>query len=466
MNGTAEPTALISDEEVMLLLQHATGKALKWARAEAARRPALKHIPIAGSADVVQSPAGFTADDQRKDFSLGSPLASGLSTFDLAGPAGQRAANNVGERRRRFRTSTGRRRPFAEVVASFATPLQAADAFAKGVWDTSEYEVHGTEVVTKRAGAWHNSDGLSPTASEEQLQEHILTDHAPRVHYSDVPAGGRDTMDRFHASLHAQHGAVGGHRVPTWADKATNGSEAWEQAQAHPDVTGTGYTDPVLAHPASLATADVVAAGLAVRADDTGRVLMLQRALSEGPDVASGKTDPAAGKWEFPGGKLEPREMPWEAAVREWQEETGFTLPIGRVVNNWRSPNGVYEGFVYVIGSEAMLPINDPAHQAVINPDDPDGDITETLAWWNPDDIPNNPGVRAEVLDGTDWRALRTPTMLTAKLGKEEVHYRPATGPTMRCGTCSMFLPEGACTLVDGTIDAAAVCDQWDPKQP
>jgi len=416
-----------------------------------------KAVGDQGQAGVLQSPPGFD-----KDFGLAGPSGVSFTPFDLAGPGGQTAPNNVGERRR-FRPAK-RTTDFAEVVATFATPLTAAEAFGKGLWDPETHEVKGRNIV-KRSGGWHSGDGLSPDASEDDLTEHILSDHSPRVRVADLP-GGRDALDHFHAGLHVDHGEIGAHRVPTWADKATNGTEAWDNAQSHPDVTGSGVDAPLLSHPASMQGADIVAAGLAVRAEDTGRVLMLQRALSDGADPASGKTDPAAGKWEFPGGKLEPRETPWEAAVREWQEETGLTLPIGRVVNNWRSPNGVYEGFVYSVGAEETLPINDPAHAAVINPDDPDGDITETLAWWNPDDIPNNPGVRSEVLEGTDWRALRTPTMLTAKVGKEEVHYRPATDVAMRCGTCSMFLPEGACTLVAGTIDAAAVCDQWDPQQP
>ncbi len=33
-----------------------------------------------------------------------------------------------------------------------------------------------------------------------------------------------------------------------------------------------------------------------------------------------------AGKWEFPGGKIEPGESPAEAAVRETLEETGLTV--------------------------------------------------------------------------------------------------------------------------------------------
>lgn len=56
-----------------------------------------------------------------------------------------------------------------------------------------------------------------------------------------------------------------------------------------------------------------VAIAIVQRAD--GRVLVRRR--------ETGKH--LAGKWEFPGGKLESRESPAEAALRETREECGFT---------------------------------------------------------------------------------------------------------------------------------------------
>ena len=55
----------------------------------------------------------------------------------------------------------------------------------------------------------------------------------------------------------------------------------------------------------------VVAAALA---DSDGRVLLQQRA----PDRSM------AGLWEFPGGKVEPGEVPEQALVRELEEELGI----------------------------------------------------------------------------------------------------------------------------------------------
>lgn len=158
--------------------------------------------------------------------------------------------------------------------------------------------------------------------------------------------------------------------------------------------------DPATIKPANLTAAatEVKAAGLAVVAKDTGRVLLLQRALID--------DDPAGGKWEFPGGHLEPNEEPLQGAIREWAEETGLKLPKGNLTNTWTSSNNVYQGFVYEIPRESDLAINlDHEDRKVLNPDDPDGDEIEVIAWFAPEDLPENPALREEVKD-TDWTLL------------------------------------------------------------
>jgi 8-oxo-dGTP pyrophosphatase MutT (NUDIX family) len=154
------------------------------------------------------------------------------------------------------------------------------------------------------------------------------------------------------------------------------------------------YDDHLAVFPVmAAATSDPQVAGLGVRALDTGRVLMLQRALAPNGD------DPAAGTWEMPGGHLDPGEDPLSGAIREWQEETGCQLPDGSLWGVWHSPDGVYQGHIYNVNSEADVPIHDGRDQ-VINPDDPDGDLTEALAWWDPRDL-SNPLVRPELANQT-----------------------------------------------------------------
>jgi 8-oxo-dGTP pyrophosphatase MutT (NUDIX family) len=115
---------------------------------------------------------------------------------------------------------------------------------------------------------------------------------------------------------------------------------------------------------------------------------MLQRALD-------GK-DPASGKFEFPGGHIEPGEDSLDAAQREWSEEVGLPLPAGNVAGSWTSPNGVYRGHVHVAPSEAEVAIN-PDRPKVRNPDNPRGKYCETAVWMDPDHISENPAVRDEV---------------------------------------------------------------------
>lgn len=139
-------------------------------------------------------------------------------------------------------------------------------------------------------------------------------------------------------------------------------------------------------------------AGVAVKAGDTGRVLMLQRGLNE-PD------DPAAGKWEFPGGGVEPGDPnPWGTAMREWSEEVGQPFPEGTLAHQWTAPSGTWQGHTFITPTEDSVDLGGIRH--VDNPDDPDGDGSEQVAWWDPDDAAENPALRPEVED-TPWEDLK-----------------------------------------------------------
>lgn len=149
-----------------------------------------------------------------------------------------------------------------------------------------------------------------------------------------------------------------------------------------------------------------IAAGLALYAQDTGRVLMLQRAHNE--------LDPAGGTWEFPGGHIDGREMSCTAAQREWQEEVGVPLPSGTIMLPlaWESSNGVYAGFIYPVPSEAWVDLH--RRDSSWNPD---GDTFEAVAWVDPEDFRNH-NLRKELLKDVTKvrRALKqTATQLSAE---------------------------------------------------
>lgn len=78
--------------------------------------------------------------------------------------------------------------------------------------------------------------------------------------------------------------------------------------------------------PASLQPLEVVAAVI----EEAGRFLACRR--------RPGKA--AAGRWEFPGGKLEPDETPAEALVREISEELGVSIRVTGHLTTDDTPNG------------------------------------------------------------------------------------------------------------------------------
>lgn len=156
-------------------------------------------------------------------------------------------------------------------------------------------------------------------------------------------------------------------------------------------------------------------AGLAVRAADTGRVLLLQRSITDDDD----RPDPAAGTWELPGGHLNSEaELPFAAATREWQEEVGHLLPVGQVVTMWTCPNG-YVGFVYEVSHETDVPLGQERQVA-----NPDGDTFEAVAWFAPTDMVGMPALRTELANDFPMAELMTPLVKAVKSKDAEAQPR------------------------------------------
>ena len=206
--------------------------------------------------------------------------------------------------------------------------------------------------------------------------------HSYQVHQGADPSNKAEKLPK--TQVHYRHHS-GGRSCGNWVMFRVSGDD---ESGSCTLVEGNIRSDDVCDRWAgrSEKSAGPIAAGLVVVARDTGRVLMLQRALSD--------DDPAGGSWEFPGGRLDDGERIEDAAVREWQEETGMKIPAGEPQHGWTSYNGVYQGFVLPIEREADLPIHDGRDQ--VDPD-PDDDQVESLAWWDPDQLRGNPVVRGEL---------------------------------------------------------------------
>jgi ADP-ribose pyrophosphatase YjhB (NUDIX family) len=107
----------------------------------------------------------------------------------------------------------------------------------------------------------------------------------------------------------------------------------------------------------------------AVVDDGEGRVLLSRRA-----------NDPAAGRWDLPGGFLEEGEHPLDCVRRELREEAGIGLTGERLLGIWM------DRYRYRGRDVATLNIYYSARpgEGTLQPAD---DVAE-LRWFHPDDIP------------------------------------------------------------------------------
>jgi 8-oxo-dGTP pyrophosphatase MutT (NUDIX family) len=260
------------------------------------------------------------------------------------------------------------------------------------------------------AGDTIREDGISDTSA---LHHEAMNDYADPIRGKVGPKVNRVKGSQVQP----------GHVIPMRPDPYNVGdSYAWQEV-AHKErwpegnnykitnSSGSHYTvvspheyvqvhsDTGPEHTAAKTQSGPSVAGVALKAADTGRILMLQRGLED-------EKDPARGLWEHPGGHIEPGDKTTlHAGLREWEEEVGQPFPEGGVVTHaWTSPNGVYQGHVVVIPRERDLVMHDG--RVVPNPDDPKGDKAEQAAWWHPDHARKNPALRPEV-KATPWNKIK-----------------------------------------------------------
>lgn len=233
--------------------------------------------------------------------------------------------------------------------------------------------------VTKRQ---HHADGKFIATGQKQFTDDPLTPEETLLGDEDPVAKAAE--DRAFRSF--VRGRV---KAGRWRDFEFHhdfGKSAQERNRS-------GRVEVAKAGIEEVGEANPIAAGLCVIAEDTGRVLMLQRAYD--------LNDPASGKWEFPGGHIEEGEDAFDAAVREFVEETGCPPPWPAVLwSQWTSRSGLYQGIIIKVPFEAQIEINLPAEQRITT--DPDGDGVETCAWWDLYAIQNNGAVRDELSADAD----------------------------------------------------------------
>lgn len=152
----------------------------------------------------------------------------------------------------------------------------------------------------------------------------------------------------------------------------------------------------------------VTVAGIAVvRFDGDPMVFLAQRSFDETDDNDVRET------WEFPGGHLNPDEDPFTAAAREFEEEIGFPLPPGEVINGWRSEDGHYQGFVY------------EAHEFPTLTEWQSTSEVQKVGWFTEADTQKHYDVIRPEVRKTDWGMIFTPvsgndlTGVTAMVDKE-----------------------------------------------
>lgn len=128
--------------------------------------------------------------------------------------------------------------------------------------------------------------------------------------------------------------------------------------------------------------------GVAVKAVDSGRVLLTQRTPFEGDD------EEVFGRWEFPGGGLEDGEDALEAAMREFREETGLEFP-----EPYRIAGGLKSG------NYLLVVVQVPSEAWTVSAELLDFEVMG-LGWFHPDQVEGTDLIRKE-MENTQWDLIR-----------------------------------------------------------
>lgn len=327
------------------------------------------HLPV-----VFQFDSGTKAEDRLKQ----------AQTYEIGIKAGMVSADEGREEVYGLPADAERPTPRFFLVGQTPTPLTAIGAPA----------ATDPETFTADKPAPASSASPDREAEADVAQEPVAKDDAPSggptsgitsstgIYGYDLAGRDRDDDERDEL-VKAELAAFRAFRAKRRRAKSWRDFEfrAVDQLQAH-RLNDAGRLA------VRKAAGEIAVAGLAVRAADTGRVLMLQRALCE--------DDPASGMLEFPGGHMESDESPMQGAWREWAEECGQVPPPGELTGQW--DHGIYRGHVWTVPDESHVRIG-TGRDVVTNPDDPDGDQVEALLWVHPDHLPGNPALRQELAD-------------------------------------------------------------------
>jgi len=224
------------------------------------------------------------------------------------------------------------------------------------------------------------------------------------VDASDDPDSGTvggDTTASLHQANYStadpfagMNGSEGGYKSDTAHSNSANpASTGWATSQ-DPQDWGRSLisNDFGMTFDASLRVTGAKEAptvsGVALKAADTGRVLMIQRSNKD-------EKDPNRGTWEFPGGHHEEGDQTsLHAGIREWEEEVGQSFPHGGHVTHVHR-SGPYALHTVVVPDESGVDFSNG--RATVNPDDPDGDDHEQSAWWDTSHASKNPALRSEL---------------------------------------------------------------------